>query len=264
MPLRPIQLEIGRLLAGNRSTSSHLAGGAGLHQSAQSFRYSNDLDYFNDREELVATSFAQDRVCLEQAGFQVAVELNQPGYIRAIASKLGEETKIEWAYESAFRFMPPVPHPELGFVLHPIDLAINKVHALAGRDEARDFLDVLHSHRSLLHLGGLCWAAVGKDPGYSPLGLLEQLGRKGRYRPEDFDGLELTESVDLPQLRREWNRALEEARATAERLPPEEAGCLYFNPATQSFVVPGDEPWNLVRHWGTVGGTLPTFKDPNR
>jgi hypothetical protein len=27
--------------------------------------------------------------------------------------------------------------------LHPIDLAVNKLLALAGRDEARDFLDIL-------------------------------------------------------------------------------------------------------------------------
>lgn len=63
--------------------------------------------------------------------------------------------------------MPAQKHPHSGYQLHPIDLAINKVLALAGRDEARDFLDVLHAHATILPLGALCWAAVGKDPGFT-------------------------------------------------------------------------------------------------
>jgi hypothetical protein len=47
--------------------------------------------------------------------------------------------------------------------LHPIDLAVNKVLALAGRDEPRDLLDTLYQHREVLCLGALCWAACGKD-----------------------------------------------------------------------------------------------------
>ncbi len=76
-----------------------------------------------------------------------------------------ERTKIEWAHDSAWRFMPTVRHPLAGYVLHPVDLAVNKLLALAGRDEARDFLDVLDLDRRTLALGALCWAAAGKDPG---------------------------------------------------------------------------------------------------
>jgi hypothetical protein len=69
--------------------------------------------------------------------------------------------------------MPAQKSPEIGFVLHPVDLAINKVLALAGRDEARDFLDVIHTHETLLPLGALCWADCGKDPGLNPSSPLE-------------------------------------------------------------------------------------------
>lgn len=73
----------------------------------------------------------------------------------------------------------PLVRDELGgLLLHPIDLAINKVLALAGRDEPRDFVDILFVHRSVLPLAGLSWAAVGKDPGLSPLSLLELLKRR--------------------------------------------------------------------------------------
>jgi hypothetical protein len=39
--------------------------------------------------------------------------------------------------------MPTLRSEVVGYVLHPIDLAINKLLALAGRDEPRDFLDIL-------------------------------------------------------------------------------------------------------------------------
>ncbi len=61
--------------------------------------------------------------------------------------------------------MPLTPfQEETGFQLHPIDLAINKVLALVGRDEARDFLDVVVVDATVLSLGALVWAAAAKDP----------------------------------------------------------------------------------------------------
>lgn len=51
MPLTPFQGRILSLLATNRSEDSYLAGGAALHITPRSKRYSNDLDYFHDSEE---------------------------------------------------------------------------------------------------------------------------------------------------------------------------------------------------------------------
>jgi hypothetical protein len=195
------------------------------------------------------------------ADYQVSIEINQPGYIRAIVSRAGSHTKIEWAYDSAFRFMPAVKDQNVGYVLHPIDLAINKVHALAGRDEPRDFIDVLHLDKNLLSLGALCWAAVGKDPGYSPLGLIEQLARKGRFRPEDFADLELLESPNLIAMKQHWNRALEKAKLLINALPAEDAGCLYIDPKTNALVEPSPTPSGFIRHFGSLGGTLPSILD---
>ncbi len=228
-----------------------------MHRSPDSIRFSQDLDYFNDREALVATAFAADRNLLEAEGYELQMELSQPGYIRVIASRGGEQTKIEWAFESAFRFMPPLADPEVGYVLHPIDLAINKVHALAGRDEPRDFLDVVHAHSTLLSLGALCWAAVGKDPGYSPPGLLEQLARKGRFRPADFEGLQLNTPPDLISLKKEWGAALQEAVQLVERLPGDHAGCVYVEELTGRIAEPTRDLAGLKPHFGSLGGTLP-------
>ena len=61
----------------------------------------------------------------------------------------------------------------VGYTLHPIDLAINKLLAVAGRDEPRDFLDIIDLHTRTLPIGALCWAGAGKDPGFTPFSLLE-------------------------------------------------------------------------------------------
>ncbi|MCB0360932.1 MAG: hypothetical protein KDD44_14890, partial [Bdellovibrionales bacterium] len=106
MPLTKFQAEIAELLAVNRSEDSHLAGGAALHFEPSSTRFSNDLDYFHDTVERVASAFAADEKCLVENGFSVHSELKQSGYVRATVSRDGESTKIEWAHDSAWRFMP--------------------------------------------------------------------------------------------------------------------------------------------------------------
>lgn len=153
--------------------------------------------------------------------------------------------------------MPAVRHPVAGYVLHPIDLAINKLLALAGRDEARDFLDILDLDRRTLPLGASCWAAAGKDPGFTPFGLLEILRRRGRYHEQDFARLRLTGPVDLHDLKRRWLAALESADAFVRGRPAEEAGCLYYSRRTGQFVAPSPSDADVVPHFGRPGGVLP-------
>lgn len=256
MPLTAFQSRIAGLLAENRSPDSYLAGGAAIHMAPNSKRYSNDLDYFHDSVERVSTAFQADRERLEAAGCTVELELKLPGYLRAVVSAGGERTKVEWAHDSAWRFMPTVRTPGVGYQLHPIDLAVNKLLALAGRDEPRDFLDILQVSREILPLGPLCWAAVGKDPGFSPLSLLELLKRRGRYRPEDFHALMVTEPIDLPRLKTEWLDTLADAEEFIRGAPPEQAGCLYYSPVAKAFVDPRLDP-GAVPHFGRPGGVLP-------
>ena len=150
-------------------------------------------------------------------------------------------------------------------MLHPIDLAMNKVLAVAGRDEPRDFVDILFVHRRVLRLAALNWAAVGKDPGFTPLSLLELLKRRGRYRPEDFLRLQLAEAFDLSEGKQEWLLALAEAEAFARVRPATELGCLYWSPQQLAFVVPRSDAnlaeQALVPHFGAPGGVLPRVSE---
>jgi hypothetical protein len=257
MPLTEYQSTLGLLLAKNRSEDSYLAGGAAILASPNTKRYSQDLDYFHDSAGRVASAFAEDQKTLALSGYEIDVEIAQPGYIRAVVRKKGEATKLEWAQDSSWRFMPVIRSEAFGFQLHPIDLATNKVLALAGRDEPRDLVDSLYLHRNVLELGPLVWAAVGKDPGYSPLSLLEMLRRRGKIRPEELARLHLSAPMDVRQLKEDWLAALQSAESFAASRPPDEVGCLYYDPDAGRFINPGTEKSGFIRHYGRPGGVLP-------
>jgi hypothetical protein len=153
--------------------------------------------------------------------------------------------------------MPTIRSEIAGYTLHPIDLAINKLLALAGRDEARDFVDILDLHARVLSVGALCWAAAGKDPGFTPFALLEILRRRGKYHSEDFARLRLERPLALPAMKIRWLDALAEAEAFVRSRPPNEVGCLYYSPSLQRFVTPPDSASDAVPHFGRPGGVLP-------
>jgi len=259
VPLTHFQERVAELLAKNRTPDSYLAGGAALHIEPNSVRYSNDLDYFNDSAARVASAFDADRALLVAAGLDLRVLMQQVGFVRAVVSKGKSATKVEWAHDSAWRFLPPVRHERAGFRLHPIDLAVNKVLALIGRNEPRDFLDVLYVHREVLPLGALCWAASGKDPGFTPPLILSLIRRRGRYRPEDFARLELRQAPDLPALKIEWLAALEAAEGFIAARPASEIGCLYYSRQLARFVGSWSSADDVVPHYGRPGGVLPTI-----
>lgn len=265
MPLTPFQRELLATLASRPNDDRYLAGGAAMHFAPDSVRYSDALDFFHDSERRVATAFQQDRETLSAAGYHLELEPVLPGFVRAVVRKGDEATRVDWAHDSAWRFMPLVRDELGGLLLHPVDLAVNKVLALAGRDEPRDFVDILFVHRTVLALAGLAWAAVGKDPGLSPLSLLEMLKRHGRYRPEDFERLRLTEPFDLMSAKQEWLAALRRAETFARQRPPDESGCLYYSVRLERFVLPepdiGLEEQGVVLHFGQADGVLPRITD---
>ena len=264
MPLTGFQQRILRLLAENRDAESYLAGGAALHLEPNTLRFSDDLDFFHDSVERVAEAFEQDRRLLEAEGLTLKREMAQPGYVLAIVQCGEEQTKVEWAHDSAWRFLPAIADPAVGFRLHPIDLALNKLLALVGRDEARDFLDILEIDGNILPLGALCWAAAGKDPGFTPLSLLDLLRRRGKYRPEDFSRLHLAKPVYVRELKERWLAMLDRAERFIRSRPADEMGCLYYSPSLQTFVAPSeDHESDAVLHYGRPGGVLPRVVDEN-
>ena len=265
VPLTRLQQEVLALLARSRDSDGYLAGGTALNLAPTSRRFSDDIDFFHDSIEAVAKSFAHDSSMLETAGYRLEIRLSQPGHIRALVSTDDQSTLIDWARDSAWRFMPLVEDETGGLLLHEADLAINKVLTLAGRDEIRDFVDIMQVHEDVLPLGAMIWAAVGKDPGFTPMSLLEQLKRRGRYRPEDVARLVLAVPFDLTKAKTAWRAALAEADSFIRERPHDEVGCLYYSSSRDRFVAPAPgislEEQGLVTHFGQPGGVLPRVAD---
>lgn len=262
MPLSSFQKKIAKLLAVNRSEESHLAGGAALHIQPNSIRYSQDLDYFHDSEKAVAEAFQKDQKLLEEKKYQIQIEIRQPGYVRIQVRKENNATKIEWAHDSQWRFFPVVHHPDSGYQLHDLDLSINKVLALAGRNEARDVVDVMDIHGRILQLGSLCWAAVGKDPGFTPTSLLEMIKRRGKFQPKDFERLHLTKKIDPVELKQNWIIMIDSTEKFIQSRPISEMGCLYLKKSNLVPYTPqSNEKINkdYLIHFGKSGGVMPIF-----
>jgi len=124
----------------------------------------------------LAATWNLDRRALLDAGYEIEVVRERPAFVEAIVRRGAESVILQWTHDSAFRFFPLVEHPELGLTLHPFDLATNKVLALVGRVEARNWIDILRCDSAVQPLGYLAWAATGKDPGLAPDAILHRRG----------------------------------------------------------------------------------------
>jgi hypothetical protein len=243
-----------------------LAGASTLNELIQAPRVSRDVDLFHDTEQALQASWDADRQLLTESGFQVQVLRERPSFVEAKISRGRDSVLMQWSRDSAYRFFPLVEHVELGLVLHPFDLATNKVLALVGRLEVRDWVDVIECSERIQPFGYLTWAACGKDPGFSPDAILEHAGRSARYAAEEV--LELSfegEPPDPARLSRRWHSALDEARVVVPMLPPGELGKavlsaegpLYRGSATD---LSADRA-RLRFHSGSVRGALPRLVD---
>jgi len=227
MSLTGFQRAVCRLIAANRVErgESYVAGGTALNVLAGGTRISRDIDIFHDTNAALEAAWANDRALLAANGYEVHPLRERPAYIEAVVGKGGDSVLLEWTRDSAYRFFPLVRHEDLGLTLHPFDLATNKVLALVGRLEIRDWLDVLTCDGRIQPLGYLAWAACGKDPGFSPAVILEQAGRSGRYTQGELDGLAFAgPSPDLAAASRTWHAMLGQAQEIVELLPADEAG----------------------------------------
>lgn len=259
MPLTTFQKEVVRLLAANRNPDSHIAGGSVINRAESSLRFSEDIDIFHDVITTVAESAAIDERTLLQAGYGLDWYSSSPGFLRAGVRRESGFALLDWTTDSAFRFFPVQADVEFGYCLHRADLATNKMLALAGRSEIRDFLDILQLDGDYLSLGAMIWAACGKDQGLTPDLILQLTDRHSRFQESELQSESLARPVDLRQLKRQWIEARIRAAALFEALPSEHLGCLYLGAAGEPITPDPQSPEfsRLVRHFGTVRGAWP-------
>ncbi|MFC1766671.1 hypothetical protein ACFL6U_31915, partial [Planctomycetota bacterium] len=227
MALTRFQQAVCCLLAENRRQQgeSYIAGGAALNTLTGASRLSRDIDLFHDTAEALEATWQADRRLLEQKGYQLQSLHERPAYVEATVIRGEDAVLLQWTRDSAFRFFPLIEHKDLGLTLHPFDLATNKTLALVGRLEIRDWIDLITCHQRIQPLGYLAWAACGKDPGFSPLTILEQAAQSGRYTAVEMEELSFEGNApDVGDLSRAWHSMLKEAHTVVAYLPAEQAG----------------------------------------
>ncbi len=255
MPLSSLQTKILRLLAAHRDPESYVAGSTYLTRGGT--RFSADIDIFHDREDRVARAADQDVHALEAEGLAVSWQRKEPLFYQAIVEDAGETTRLEWVVDSDFRFFPTIKDDDFGYVLHPIDLATNKIMAAAGRREPRDVVDLVTIHHEILPLGAVACAAVGKSLGFTPEGLINEVRRLARYTAADFERVASEPPVDPSATMRALRHALEQADEFVRRMPTDKIGLVFLKDGVAEQPDP-DRLDDYVEHSGARRGHWPS------
>jgi len=267
MALTAFQNELLRLLADNRrkTPGSYVAGGLALNFVLGTPRESRDIDVFHDSVQAMFASWKVDREVLEANGYAFKPLRELPSFLEAEVSRDNVRTEIQWGVDSAYRFFPLIEDETTGFTLHPLDLAANKLAALVGRTEPRDWIDVITATKKLQPLVCLLSAACGKDPGFSPTSMLEYVARR-HYNQAEIDVKIIPQGAyDAAELCRYWHELVDRTRDILPLFPREQVGKVVMNADGTVFSGSDDDfvkalrDGSLTFHDGSSGGAWPTI-----
>jgi Nucleotidyl transferase AbiEii toxin, Type IV TA system len=177
---RQIALIVGNLPAANQFA---LAGGAALIARGDVDRLTRDLDFFGPSSQEVDRLVPEVERALREAGLSVRRVREGSGFYRLEVDDGGEATEVDFGAD--FRLLP-IEHGPYGRTLSGRELAINKVLAVFGRAEARDFVD-LSVLEPRYGLEDLFRGALDKDPGFDPPVFREMLVRYKRLSRDEFE-----------------------------------------------------------------------------
>lgn len=258
MPITEFQKNVIKLISQFRNPNSYVAGGVAIHRHEKSSRYSNDIDFFHDTDESVVFSFNKDFDLLTAHAYQIDIIVRQPSFIRVIVHKNNDFLKLEWVRDTAFRFFPVIEDELLGYRLSDVDLMVNKCLALANRVEVRDILDLIEQNESILSLSSACWASCGKDPGFSPEMLLDQMRRHSIIDPAQLAAELLVAPFDPKLLKKEWLKLLDITHKEIDNFPETQIGCIYLDQSGEVVKDPNKIKFDeLIPHYGSIGGCWP-------
>lgn len=263
MPLSPLQIDVLKLIAANRSEASHFAGGVVLNAPPDAPRFSHDFDIFHEAEIEVARASTVDVASIRNAGYTVEEKVgdwsNPSSFRKARIVHEGAELEIDWAVDAAFRFFPIEPDPLLGWRLHLFDMATNKALALSARSVTRDYVDIVELDKSY-PLEAIIWAACGKDEGFSPMLLLEMMRRFARINPRQLETIQ-ARKFDPIELKKAWiamsDRAEVEITRIADTMPEIPIGVAFVDAAGKPGWIGHDT--TLRVHRPSIRGCWPTI-----
>jgi len=182
--LTPLQEKIAVLIADSLAGSDFaLAGGAALISQGLVERRTNDLDFFGSSEQTLAERFPDVVSSLQRGGFEVEVRRSTRQFARIVVRGLDSETEVDFGLDSR---LFPLEQGEFSPVLASKELAVDKVLAVFGRAEARDFVD-LYALEQFFKLEDLFAFAAEKDRGFDLAVFADMAKRAAVLDPSEFD-----------------------------------------------------------------------------
>lgn len=190
-----------------------LAGGYAINAHGIGDRPSADVDLFMDWHQRADFPQAVDLVltALSDHGYAVTVVARNETYARLQIDERGRaDEPLKMELSADWRTHPPVSLA-IGPVLHRDDAVANKMCALFGRAEARDFVDIdavlqsgQYTRPELLDL------AAGADAGFDRTLFAAALGALDQITDAAFDGYNKTADQVTAMRRRyaDWRQEL--------------------------------------------------------
>jgi hypothetical protein len=208
--LSPLQERVAKIVAGlDEAKDFALAGGAALIARGDVERHTRDLDFFGlDPRAVDQLAPAVERA-LQAAGLTVRRIQDGPGFARLIIESDEDRTELDLGADARlFPAEPASPAP----LLSSEELAVDKVLAVFGRAEARDFIDLM-AVEPRYGLDRLCGLAAEKDRGFLPMVFADMLSQFVRLRRDEFE----LDDAGYEQLRRTVERWRTQAIELAQR-----------------------------------------------
>lgn len=182
--LTPLQKEIasivGRVLEGSDFA---LAGGAALISLGLVDRSTRDLDFFGSSSRQLTEKLPFIIEALTELGLETKVDRQTANFTRLEVKGRGEETEIDFGID--YRLFPSLEGTHSP-VLSERELAVDKVLAVFGRAEPRDFID-LAALLQFFEITDLFRDAVRKDQGFSPEVFAEMTNRLDVLPRREFE-----------------------------------------------------------------------------
>jgi hypothetical protein len=151
--LTPFQKRILTALGRSDLASSfYFTGGTALTVYHLQHRFSEDLDFFAVAQGAVSGVTTILSEVVNDLGATVEFRRTFPTFVECfVTDAAGERVKLDFAFDSPYRLLPTETDPEYGIqVDNVVDLSSNKLAALFGRIEAKDFVDVYFICRELM------------------------------------------------------------------------------------------------------------------
>ena len=160
--LSPLQQRVARIVTALPAAEGFaLAGGAALVLAEVVERETRDLDFFGATRAQVEHLVPELEAAIRADGLEVAVRRAHGGFAHlTINGEDGEVTELDLGVDARIR---PAEIGPLGPMLALEELAADKMLALFGRAQARDFVDVA-ALVERFGLERLCELASEKDP----------------------------------------------------------------------------------------------------